>query len=66
MPAEYEPTADQRALVESASAFGFPQAEIAARLKISEPTLRKHFRDELDGRIYRLTRARIMRARVRR
>jgi hypothetical protein len=43
--AEYEPTADQRALVESASAFGITQAE--TRLKISEPTLRKHFRDEL-------------------
>jgi AraC-like DNA-binding protein len=46
---EYEPTADQRALVESASAFGITQAEIATQLKISEPTLRKHFRDELDG-----------------
>jgi DNA-binding NarL/FixJ family response regulator len=49
MPAEFEPTADQRALVESASAFGLTQAEIATQLKISEPTLRKHFRDELDG-----------------
>ena len=27
----------------------FTQAEIATQLKISEPTLRKHFRDELDG-----------------
>jgi hypothetical protein len=35
---EYEPTADQRALVESASAFGITQAEIATQLKISEPT----------------------------
>jgi hypothetical protein len=35
--------------VESASAFGITQAEIATQLKISEPTLRKHFRDELDG-----------------
>jgi hypothetical protein len=49
MPAEFEPTTDQRALVESASAFGITQAEIATQLKISEPTLRKHFRDELDG-----------------
>jgi hypothetical protein len=48
MPAEYVPTADQRALVESASAFGLTQAEIAAQLKISEPTLRKHFREELE------------------
>jgi DNA-binding CsgD family transcriptional regulator len=33
--AEYALTADQRALVESASAFGLTQAEIAAQLKIS-------------------------------
>jgi AraC-like DNA-binding protein len=44
--AEYEPTDAQRSLVESASAFGITQAEIATQLKISEPTLRKHFRDE--------------------
>jgi len=49
MPAEYVPTDAHRALVESASAFGITQAEIATQLKISEPTLRKHFRDELDG-----------------
>jgi hypothetical protein len=47
--AEYVPTDAQRSLVESASAFGITQAEIATQLKISEPTLRKHFRDELDG-----------------
>jgi predicted HTH transcriptional regulator len=39
----------QRSLVESASAFGITQAEIATQLKISEPTLRKHIREELDG-----------------
>ena len=49
MTAEYEPTDAQRSLVESASAFGITQAEIATQLKISEPTLRKHFREELDG-----------------
>jgi hypothetical protein len=49
MRPEYEPTAEQRALVESASAFGITQAEIATQLRISEPTLRKHFREELDG-----------------
>jgi hypothetical protein len=49
MPAEYVPTDAHRALVESASAFGITQAEIATQLKISEPTLSKHFRDELDG-----------------
>jgi hypothetical protein len=39
--AEYVPTDAQRSLVESASAFGITQAEIATQLKISEPTLRK-------------------------
>jgi hypothetical protein len=43
------PTDAQRALVESASAFGITQAEIADQLKIDEKTLRKHFRDELSG-----------------
>jgi predicted transcriptional regulator len=45
--AEYEPTADQRALVESASALGITQAEIANQRGIDEKTLRKHFRVEL-------------------
>ena len=49
MPAEYVPTADQRALVESAAAFGITQADIAEQLKIDENTLRKHFRDELSS-----------------
>jgi predicted transcriptional regulator len=49
MPAKYEPTADQRALVEIASAFGITQAEIANQLKIDEKTLRKHFREELNS-----------------
>ena len=49
MPAEYEPTAEQRALVENAAAFGLTQADIAERLNIDEKTLRKHFRDELSG-----------------
>ena len=49
MTAEYVPTDAQRALVESAAAFGLTQADIAQQLKIDEKTLRKHFRDELDG-----------------
>ena len=49
MPAEYEPTADQRALVESAAAFGLTQADIANQLGIQEKTLRKHFREELNS-----------------
>jgi hypothetical protein len=40
--AGYVPTADQRALVESASAFGITQDYIAEQLKIDEKTLRKH------------------------
>jgi hypothetical protein len=36
MPAEYEPTADQRALVESAAAFGLTQADIVD-LQLLEP-----------------------------
>ena len=49
MPAEYVPTADQRALVENAAAFGLTQADSAEQLKIDENTLRKHFRDELSS-----------------
>ena len=37
------------ALLLSASAFGITQAAIATQLKISEPTLREHIRDALDG-----------------
>ena len=44
MPAEFEPTADQRALVQNAAAFGINQADIANQLNIDEKTLRKHFR----------------------
>ena len=40
MTAEYVPTADQRALVENAAAFGITQAAIAEHLKIAEKTLR--------------------------
>jgi hypothetical protein len=38
--AEYVPTADQRALVENAAAFGLTQADSAEQLKIDEKTLR--------------------------
>jgi hypothetical protein len=33
MPVEYVPTADQRALVENAAAFGLTQADIAEHLE---------------------------------
>ena len=49
IPAEYVPTADQRALVENAAAFGLTQADSAEQLKIDEKSLRKHFRDELSS-----------------
>jgi hypothetical protein len=45
MPAEFEPTTDQRALVQNAAAFGINQADIANQLNIDEKTLRKHFRE---------------------
>jgi AraC-like DNA-binding protein len=49
MTAEFEPTADQRALVENAAAFGLTQADIANQLNIDEKTLRKHFREALNS-----------------
>lgn len=49
MPAPaHEPTAATRGAVESMIAYGIPQAEIARSIGISEPTLRKHYRDEID------------------
>src|ERR1700719_2027257 len=50
IPAEYVPTADQRALVENAAAFGLTQADSAEQLKIDEKTLREHLmQDYLPG-----------------
>jgi DNA-binding NarL/FixJ family response regulator len=49
MPAEFEPTTDQRALVQNAAAFGINQADIANQFNIDEKTLRKHFRDSPHG-----------------
>ena len=44
-----QPTAEQRVMVKSLSAFGVPQEQIARRIHIrSTKTLRKHFREELD------------------
>jgi len=44
-----KPSAEQRRLVKSLSAFGVPQEQIARRIGIrSNKTLRKHFREELD------------------
>jgi hypothetical protein len=47
----YEPTPADRATVKNLVVCGYPQEQIAAclgRRGISEPTLRKHFRRELD------------------
>jgi hypothetical protein len=44
----FTPTDAQRKQVEAMSAYGIPQADIARVLDVSEPTLRAHFRDELD------------------
>ena len=51
----FEPTDEQRELVEQLAAFGIPQPDIANFVKgkngkpITERTLRKYFRSELDG-----------------
>lgn len=44
----FEPTDEQRALVESLSGYGVPQDGIAKLVGISEPTLRKHFAEEIE------------------
>jgi hypothetical protein len=44
----FSPTDEQRSAVESMSAAGIPQEDIAKVLKISETTLRDRFREELD------------------
>lgn len=43
----YDPTDKERWQVEAMAAYGIPQSEIAAKLGISEPTLRKAFEREL-------------------
>src|SRR5271168_3845877 len=44
----FQPTDRQRGQVEAMARYGIPQAEISRAVGISEPTLRKHFRGELD------------------
>lgn len=44
---EFEPTPEQRDQVEISVYCGMTHAAIAASLRISTPTLRKHFEDEL-------------------
>jgi len=45
---EYQPTDKERAQVKALSGMGLTQEEIALVIGMSEPTLRKHFRMELD------------------
>lgn len=45
---EYKPTEKDRAAVQTMSAYGIPQGEIASVVGCDEKTLRKHFRQELD------------------
>lgn len=42
------PTADLRKQVQAMAGFGLPQEKIARIVGVSQPTLRKHYRDELD------------------
>lgn len=44
----YKPTDKNRDLVKMLAGLGIKEADIARVLEISEPTLRKHFRRELD------------------
>jgi hypothetical protein len=48
MAGRHIPTQKTRAQVEALAAFGIPQPDIAAMFEITEKTLRKHYRVELD------------------
>lgn len=45
---QYVPTDKERAQCKALAAMGVPHADIALVLQISSPTLRRHFRSELD------------------
>lgn len=46
---QYEPTDKERAQCKALAGMGVPHTDIAIVLQISTPTLRRHFRAELDG-----------------
>lgn len=48
MPPLHEPTDDQRKMVRAMAGYGTPQADIALVVDVSLPTLRLHYRRELD------------------
>ena len=49
MTAQHEPNEATRLQVEGMAGAGIPQASIASATGLSEPTLRKHYRHELDN-----------------
>jgi hypothetical protein len=48
MPARHAPTDDTRRTVQSMAGYGIPQEDIATVIGITHPTLREHYRRELD------------------
>jgi len=48
-PKAHKPTERDRETVKAMVKWGIPQTEIAGVLKISEPTLRKHYREEINS-----------------
>jgi len=46
---KFEPTEQQRQQCAALIAFAIPEKQIAARFSITEKTLRKHFRSEIDN-----------------
>ena len=44
----HTPTTGQRRQVNAMAAYGIPQLDIARTIGVSDRTLRKHYRDELD------------------
>ena len=48
---QYAPTDKERAQCKALAAMGVPNTDIAIVLQISTPTLRRHFRHELDSGI---------------
>ena len=48
MTKKHEPTDKTRGEVEALASFGVPQPDIAAYIGVSEPTLRLHYRGQLD------------------
>src|SRR5262249_35232574 len=49
----YKPNDRDRKLVETMSGFGVPQEDIARSIGISEPTLRKYFKNEIHNGVTR-------------